>query len=237
MTLTKSAAKFQNTNSSSFNFSETFDLYAKAESVIKKIELSKFQNLYIPAVNELRYAGNHLLRCLTHNDIHAAEEELARANRHCKRAIYDAADAYCLFFLDEINTFKLDYKDVIISEIIPEYTNYLAKAREVKEFISSTKGVEENEGDSHKIYNYDKAIEYAEQLKEIFDILEANRDELNKKIRQDNKDTRRFIITTIISIAVTGATIAACIFSWTELQEKKHNRMLDKIKNSNIIQH
>lgn len=51
------------------------------------------------AINQLRYAGHHVLKAQTTTDEAVAQSNLIEAFKHCKRAVYDALD----FYVYEIN--------------------------------------------------------------------------------------------------------------------------------------
>ena len=67
-------------------------LYNTAESDLKNIGRVE-QELLITAVNQLRYAGQHLLRALDSDNADRIDSELDAAKRHCQRAIYDVNDS------------------------------------------------------------------------------------------------------------------------------------------------
>ena len=66
-------------------------LYLSAENKIKHLEVVS-REMCVPSINELRYAGNHLLKALTSYSNDAKNEHLSKAKSHCKRAIYDAVN-------------------------------------------------------------------------------------------------------------------------------------------------
>jgi len=70
-------------------------LFTEAEHAIKEVEDSGGE-LIVPAVNQLRYTGNHLVRYLSDPGVEAARDELDDAIKHCKRATYDAYEAAIL---------------------------------------------------------------------------------------------------------------------------------------------
>ncbi|MBC8386229.1 MAG: hypothetical protein H8E09_00135 [Gammaproteobacteria bacterium] len=60
------------------------------------------------AVNQLRYAGHHILKAQT--DKKAAKPNLIEAFKHCKRAVYDALDFY-VYTLNERYRILMPYLD------------------------------------------------------------------------------------------------------------------------------
>ncbi len=93
-------------------------LFTEAERAIKEVEDTGGE-LIVPAVNQLRYTGNHLIRYLSDPAVEAARYELADAIKHCKRATYDAYEAAILHQLMELKKFKDDYRKTQITTIIP----------------------------------------------------------------------------------------------------------------------
>lgn len=76
-------------------------LFRRAERAIKRAERLTHA-LPTAAVNQLRYAGRHLLQA----DSDASGEALRKAANHCVRAWYDAFDAILLRHLEAIARFE-----------------------------------------------------------------------------------------------------------------------------------
>jgi hypothetical protein len=68
---------------------DLWKLYDEAESYIAEIS-SLWDGLDVTVVNQLRYAGRHLLNALTGKTHIASDEEYSRAVAHVKRATFDA---------------------------------------------------------------------------------------------------------------------------------------------------
>lgn len=76
------------------------------------------------AINELRYAGHHLLRGLAAQEsgsAEKAEQEFQDAEDHCNRAMYEASEAGIGYLCRLYRIFEEDYKDLSLTETIPEY--------------------------------------------------------------------------------------------------------------------
>lgn len=179
------------------------DLFRDAEREIKKAEEISGE-LAVPAVNELRYAGCHLLEALCSDAPHHATEQIARARRHCQRAIFDASDASIIYLLERVRTFQDDYRRFVISAVIPDYTD-------IKKTISDTRHKIENaraDNERRESY-YLEAISLVEQLKGIGDRLDDSREELNKAVRRQNRETFRFyLMATLTAVAAVAAVLA-----------------------------
>ncbi|MDQ6954812.1 MAG: hypothetical protein Q9M20_05155 [Mariprofundaceae bacterium] len=84
-------------------------LFDSAEIKLKETE-QLCGDLAIPSVNELRYVGYHITKALCHDvDSNDYNEELLRAERHCKRAVYDANEVGIEYLLRKIANFKEQY--------------------------------------------------------------------------------------------------------------------------------
>ena len=74
------------------------DLYNEAEVDLKSYGRED-NRLFVPGVNQLRYAGQHLVRALGATDEQAARSNLDAAERHAQRALYDINDAAIQYHL------------------------------------------------------------------------------------------------------------------------------------------
>lgn len=157
---------------------EIRDLFAEAEQVIKEVE-DFGGELVVPAANQLRYTGNHLIRYLADPDCAAAEEELFDAIKHCKRATYDAYEAAILYQLMEFQKFKDDYRNTIVTDVIPSYSDILAQVAEARDFARK------NNQSKTRGESYQAGREHLEVITRNVSKLNAAREELNKKIKKD----------------------------------------------------
>lgn len=76
-------------------------LYGEAEAAIKLYERIGLDNL-VSAINELRYAGDHILAAQTATDSETRDIALFKAMRHCERAKYDALESTIITLLEVI---------------------------------------------------------------------------------------------------------------------------------------
>lgn len=109
----------QNSVISSQRWSQLIQEYSRAEKAIKEFDLVD-GNLCFPAVNQLRYAGYHILKCIScdrgaEND---AYEQYYKALNHAKRAYYDARECLLISLINKV-------KD--ISELLGPFTFLLEK--------------------------------------------------------------------------------------------------------------
>lgn len=152
------------------NFVEEFE---KAERAIKIVE-RWHDELVVPAVNELRYAAFHIKEYLKNGQ----EEDLQKVINHCRRARYDAYEAGIVALIKEFRKFKDDYRQVVISQVIPDFVEIERRFWEALEFINNT-----NKETREKVYQ--ECEKWYGELSEVIKTLSAARDELNKLIRKE----------------------------------------------------
>lgn len=177
--------------------------WRSAEEQIKEAE-QETGDFPIPPVNELRYAGRHLLDAFTADSDEARQKEFSKAQRHTLRAKYDAAEVRILSHLRSIMFFRDDYRTVEIAPILPDWQATLLLVREVQDRIRENRRDDrlEKRGSDHGLF-----VEYSARLKEHVLRLDVAREELNKKLELRRENTRRWAIG--ISVAIVLALLAA----------------------------
>lgn len=190
-------------------------LFDEAEAKVKEVEQLS-SDLSIPSINELRYVGYHLTKALCQQTDDTISSDLDKAERHCKRAIYDAVEIGVIYLLEKIQEFQQDYGHrVEIITVIPNYIDLCANAHDTREFISHIKENCEKDRDRY----YKECQPHYITLKDIYRKLDLARPEINKHItennRSDRKATRRFVVTVIIGLLalIISATIAYRIYN------------------------
>lgn len=151
----------------------------------------------IPPINELRYAGFHLLNAVTlvNNNIQSQRDHLTSAINHCRRASYEAGEAGILTALAMVDLFKDDYSTVVVSDVIPEWVTILKRCDEIKDQISDARQTGDDRSNDHEVY-MDAFVE----LKGFCKTLKYSRDEMNKKIAESQRQTRNFLWGTLIAL-------------------------------------
>lgn len=172
------------------------ELFAQAERRIKEIEHFN-EGLDIPAINELRYVSYHLLEILTSTPVNQATHKV-KVVSHLQRAIYDACEALISLQLKELRTFQDDYRLVVVSDVIKNYSELTADAEAASALIKGS----QRGHDGREAY-YSQALNHVDALSKINATLRAARDELNKKLELRRQDSRRWVI----GISVTVAAI------------------------------
>lgn len=181
---------------------EICDLFTEAEKAIKEVEDTGGE-LVVPAVNQLRYTGNHLVRYLCNPE---KTDELHDSVRHCKRATYDAYEAAILYQLEEYRKFKDDYRKTVVIDVIPDYPEIVTSIENARKFAR------ENNNSKTRGEFYLAGRDHLVTITASVNKLDACRDELNKKIK---KDRSNFILQlVVIGIAIIGTTIALIAWRW-----------------------
>ena len=178
---------------------EIKELYDFADRFAREVAESRFE-AQIPAINELRYAGHHVLNSFGEGGT-VDEEELRKAKGHCERAMYEAAEAGIMFYLESINAFKMEYKDLVVSEVIPDYYKHLARAQKAVDVIVA--GRTDRQGVVEQVEEY--MVEFR-AVRDIVGIFDAAREDLNAKRSQLDEARRRHntrIALTALGVAVT----------------------------------
>lgn len=181
--------------------------YALAEDKLKLIESVELK-LVIPAANQLRYAGCHLSRACVEGDILVACRDLDKAQRHCKRAIYDSLEVGITNFLEDIKVFQNDYRLVPITSVLSDYIDLTDSIQRICDYIRTTRDFQREE-------YWTKCTDYFEEIKNIAKRLELSRTELNKLESAQAISSKRHYITLALAVIGTAATIIAtwAIFS------------------------
>ena len=177
------------------DFARIRDLYNEAECFIKQVETHQ-ADISIPAINELRYAGHHLLKAVVADDAEVFQKELRKAESHCQRAMYEASESGILYFLGLVNEFAGDFKDVPITQVVPDYVEILTLATQARNQLSA--GRLNRESAEEQAAGY---METFGRLEDKITTLDVSRGELNKVKVNQSKTDRRFLIGTILSSA------------------------------------
>jgi hypothetical protein len=190
-------------------------VWDEAEDKLKRTERMK-GNLTIPAVNELRYAGFHLLKALNVEDETVSEDNFKRAEKHCKRAGYDSVEAEVLFHSSTLRQFKEDYRMVKIEVSGLDYVGIRHRANTTMALVHEARKDEET-----REQYYERLVGHCDTLREDVERLDAARDELNKIVvqgesdqlgriddRQRDKRKTRITLVVAIALAVVGWAVA-----------------------------
>ena len=118
-------------------------LYDEAESSLKLYERITLTNL-APALNELRYAGHHLLAAENATNDEDRNSHAERAIGHCERARYDAKEATIISLLECIADLRL--LGVSADEMrvfIPDWDELIDEASKARSLLEHSGNVKE----------------------------------------------------------------------------------------------
>ena len=123
--------------------------------------------------------------------------------------MYEAVESGIMFCLDEIKYFQEQYKDVVVSEVIADYPDRLARAQKAVAII--VQGRRDRASVEAQVEEYVKEFRV---VREILGVFIASRNDLNAKRVQAKALVRRHQtrITVMILVAVLGF-VAAVFFS------------------------
>jgi len=182
----------------SLNYSEVYRLYCDAEKKIKKVEHLSAK-IAIPAINQLRYSGRHLVRSLVEN-LDDPSAELKQAENHCKRACYDACEAGLLFCMGNFRSFQNDFRKASISAHFPEYIQACETFEDARRFVDVTPADNTREEFYQAIdKHFDAVLVYDKKLPYI-------REEVNKNLGKERKTA--FWVVFGAMLALIGAIAA-----------------------------
>ena len=194
-------------------------LFDEAESALKRYERISLSNL-APAINELRYAGHHLLEAenATREDDRMTHE--AQAIDHCVRAKMDAKEATIVSLLECVA--DLRSRDVSADDMrmfIPDWDRFIDEALKARSLLERS-GIWEKDNCHEFDEAIDKLMDFRDRIietepkvrslliqreKEARDIEEFNmaekaRVENEMNIAQERKDDRRYVTSIILSL-------------------------------------
>ena len=161
-------------------------LYAEAEAALKLFERIGLDNL-VSAVNELRYAGKHLLDAQTAGDANERDILLFKALRHCERAKYDAQESTIITLLEAIDEYRqsgLSMEEM--TAIYPEWGSCLQSAtaaQKVLENIGAVKTADQGRLETA----IDELLTFRETLLDVEPRVLAER---NRKFEEQEKRRR-----------------------------------------------
>ena len=185
---------------------ELKELYEEADRFAR--EVGEFQyEVPIPAHNELRYAGHHLLQAIGGDGTVVDESQLSKAKSHCERAMYEAAEAGIISALDLMYVFRTDNKGIVVSEVVPSYSEMRKLARGAQDML-----VKGRSGRISTVQQVRSYMDVFRQLKDALATLEAAQDDLNAKKLLQIKATRRFLITCLIT--ALGIAVSVALSVW-----------------------
>jgi len=197
---------------------ELHNFYAKAEKIIKKIQIDSTK-LDIPPVNELRYAGRHILNALVGDNEEYCLSELAQAEDHLKRSIFDGLELAHIYYFSILFKIKEQYKYINMSLFIKDYYSRVSKADDFKDYIKS------KDRTDHINNNFDEIERNLNDLIKLVKELEKEIREASPAIKKSrNRERIRTAFQIFAVIIAVSALIVAIYFGITKMLGSKHNK-------------
>lgn len=156
--------------------------YKKAEDLLHSLGIETGEGIDTTAINELRYAGRHVLNGLNAADVDDRSREFRRAEDHCERALYEAYDSAIFFYFRSFDQFKEDYARVPIGDTIPDSIDIEASMREARKFLETARRDE-----TKRAAYYEQAATQHQAVSAAWNRLDAARGELNKAVESFNR--------------------------------------------------
>lgn len=150
------------------------ELFKDAEKRLELVEQIGGE-VVIPAINQLRYVGFHVLESMVVEGP-ARAEHIHEAEIHASRAAYDILEAGTLELLLEFDQFKADFRLIPIVDVVPDYLEMCTEVNAARDVLSALEN--RNHADMHAELQV-----HFERLLEITRKLEVAREELKKKLR------------------------------------------------------
>jgi DNA repair exonuclease SbcCD ATPase subunit len=160
-------------------------IWKNAEARAKRTEVVQTE-VCVPVINELRYAGYHLLSALSAATEDETAQELDKCKRHCERGYYDAIEAEVLVYLEYFKVFQEDYRLIPIEIPGLDYLGVCGRARETQDAISEARKDNESRGDF-----YGRLDGLCDDLNKNVRRLEDARLELNKRLAEHQATAER----------------------------------------------
>jgi hypothetical protein len=175
--------------------------YAIADTLCQEVQ--SFRNAAgIPAMNELRNAGHHFLKAVDDTGALVDERELDSAVGHARRAIYEATEAGIITALSSVTKFRNDFQTIELAPIVPNYVDRMSDCRVAQQALDTGRQATFNRAQDHRT-----RIDSFRTLRAFVSTLDICRDDANKAVNKQRKDTRRFTIGTILAVAALLATV------------------------------
>lgn len=175
--------------------------YDKADTLAQ--EVNNFLNeAGIPAINELRYAGHHLLKALDDQGGVADQQHIEQAMGHARRASYEATEAGIVLAVEAVKTFRDDFRTITIADLVPDYAPRIQNCNQGLRLVEQGRQPGFNRDADHS-----DRIEVFRKLRSLAEDLTAVRDEANKRLDDKRATARQWIIGTLLAILAILVTI------------------------------
>ena len=183
---------------------EICDLYNLAAADLKAV--GRIRNeLVVASVNQLRYAGQHLVRALAAEDDAVVASELDSSKRHAQRAIYDVNDVAIQFYMYEIERFRTQHP-VNLNAVVSDYAEIIESVDRALQHIKEV----DLANRSNRGMSYEQARTDMAALGRAHRKLVAARPDVIAEMNRQNRVTRA----TWLSIFLTALAVLIGVLSW-----------------------
>ena len=164
-------------------------LYQEAELAIKATDI-KHSEHSLPPINELRYAGFHIIKGLEYERDGANEDcrvEFNKAERHCLRAIYDAHEITLMFSMNVVRSYIDKYDYEVFQKCIPEDNSKIRKrlretADNLEKYLAN-KDIDNDRDTRRRCADWCKnESDYYKEIIELLESHEAGFSEFQQKV-------------------------------------------------------
>ena len=183
---------------------EVRDTYALAERILKLTETLS-DSVIVPTINELRYAGFHVLKAVTEEDSDVAGRHLFKAKDHCERAVYDAASSGLVEITGTIKRFQAQYRDIAIADVVRDIADIRDRVGQAEQLLADGES-------SIESLDVEKVVNLLMALQEDSSNLDRHAPDLDVKLRERTKETRRFVLIVAIPTALSILGLAVAIY-------------------------
>ncbi len=178
------------------------ELYNVAEVGLKNVGRIK-DVLIVTGVNQLRHAGQHLVRALASQDPERIQADLDAAKRHAQRAIYDINDSAVQFYLARIDQLReTQFPRVDFAATIPNYGDLVETIRRARASLEVT---EQSQHDRAQFY--EQARQHVLELKSVWETFQEHRPDLVRAVKRGN--STRLIAWLGLAIAAASAAVVS----------------------------
>ena len=210
---------------------EVRKLYSDAEYAIKRYERIALED-QVAAINELRYAGHHILEAEQLSDEDEVRSHIESARNHCQRAINDAKDGAIVSQLEFFEQFgDCRFAGSELEKLIPDWKSCFAEIAALqKKFATAGMAKDVVYGDEIDA-GILRLMELREKFAAVLPALNENRyqmelaaktqerlhAEAEKLQAQEDKDSarvteyRHFVISIVVAVVLAVLGIAVSI--------------------------
>ena len=178
--------------------SKVRESYAQADELAKTVSLISGMAI-IPAHNELRNAGYHILKSIR-GPSEINDDDLKKALDHCERATYDAAEVGLVTVINALDAYLDRFKTISLSTMVPDIPNTRRLIRRGYDLVIK--------GREHESFDLNQFVAVFRDLVEAYQRMVDHLPDLNAALKKELRTARRTLIgTTAVFAASAGAVL------------------------------